>query len=367
MTNASATFNPDWVSPPGNTIADLLEERGWKQGDLAMRLGYTQKHVSLLINGRVPITADAAQRLARVLGSTPNFWLTLEANYRSEQLRIASANVLASWASWVGSFPPKGLQQLGIADAQRVSARSTPKVAEQLLRYFGVASPTEWKHHYVRLIRGGHNIGRGVRSDEALALWIRFGEQHAETQRAPKYNHVRFQRVLESLRGLTHMPPNVCIPQIKELLLHAGVIFLAAPRIHGTSVVGMARLLSSNRPLIQIAVTGMTNDVFWKTLFHEAAHILLHLRKDAATHPIYFDTALDAVTTDRREKQADAWARNMLIPIRYDDVFNTLKTRRQIQLFAKSIDIHPGVVVGRLQDDGLLKKSAMNDLKVKVE
>lgn len=367
MTNASATFNPDWVSPPGNTIADLLEERGWKQGDLAMRLGYTQKHVSLLINGKVPITADAAQRLSRVLGSTPKFWLTLEANYQSEQLRLASTNVLASWASWVGSFPSKGLQQLGMTDVRRLSANSAPNVADQLLRYFGIASPTEWKHHYVRLIRGGHNIGRGARSDEALALWIRFGEQHAESQRAPKYNHVRFQRVLESLRGLTHMPHNVYIPQIKELLLHAGVIFLAAPRVHGTSVVGMARLLSSKRPLIQIAVTGMTNDVFWKTLFHEAAHVLLHLRKDAATHPIYFDNASDVVTTDRREKQADTWARTVLIPARYDAVLPTLTTKRQIQLFAKSIDIHPGIVVGRLQDDGLLKKSAMNDLKVKVE
>ena len=364
MTNASATFNPDWVSPPGNTIADLLEERGWKQGDLAIRLGYTQKHVSLLINGRVPITADAAQRLARVLGSTPNFWLTLEANYRSDQLRIASTNVLASWASWVGSFPPKGLQQLGIADAHRVSAKSTPIVAEQLLRYFGVASPTEWKHHYVRLIRGGHNIGRGERSDEALALWIRFGEQHAESQRAPKYNRVRFQRVLESLRGLTNMPPNVYLPQITELMLHAGVIFLAAPGIHGTSVVGMARLLSSNRPLIQIAVTGMTNDVFWKTLFHEAAHVLLHLGEDAATHPIYFDSASDAATTNRREKEAVAWARNVLIPSRCDAVLPTLTTKRQIQLFAKTIGIHPGIVVGRLQDDELLKSSVMNELKV---
>ena len=43
------------------------------------------------------------------------------------------------------------------------------------------------------------------------------------------------------------------------------------------------------------------------------------------------------------------------------------KTHLPTFLFAKSIDIHPGIFVGRLQDDGLLKKSAINDLKVKVE
>ena len=59
MTELSTPFSPDWVSPPGETILDLIEERGWTQGELSHRLGYTEKHVSQLINGRVPLTDDA--------------------------------------------------------------------------------------------------------------------------------------------------------------------------------------------------------------------------------------------------------------------------------------------------------------------
>ena len=35
------TFKPDWVSPPGDTIADLLEEKDWTQAQLAEKLEYT--------------------------------------------------------------------------------------------------------------------------------------------------------------------------------------------------------------------------------------------------------------------------------------------------------------------------------------
>jgi HTH-type transcriptional regulator/antitoxin HigA len=70
MTNNISTFSPDWVSLPGDTILDLLEEYGWKQTELAKRTGYTTKHISLLINGKAPITEDTAIKLERVLGSS---------------------------------------------------------------------------------------------------------------------------------------------------------------------------------------------------------------------------------------------------------------------------------------------------------
>lgn len=65
MTELSASFAPDRVLPPGETILDIAEERGWTQSELAKRLGYSEKHVSLLINGKVPITLDAALHLVK--------------------------------------------------------------------------------------------------------------------------------------------------------------------------------------------------------------------------------------------------------------------------------------------------------------
>jgi HTH-type transcriptional regulator/antitoxin HigA len=81
--NPDATrFNPDWVSPPGDTILDLLEEREWNQNQLAERLGFSIKHVNQLIKDNVPLTENIAIRLESVLGAPLGFWLKREAQYR---------------------------------------------------------------------------------------------------------------------------------------------------------------------------------------------------------------------------------------------------------------------------------------------
>ena len=94
MIETTRSFTPDWVSPPGDTIADLLEERDWTQAELAERLGYTTKHIRLLIDGKAPINVETALKLERVLGSTAAFWLRYEAQYRAALARIEEENRL---------------------------------------------------------------------------------------------------------------------------------------------------------------------------------------------------------------------------------------------------------------------------------
>lgn len=88
MTDRGHVFNPDWVSPPGDTICDLMAERDWNQAELAHRLGFSPKHMNQLVKGKAPITEDTALRLERVLGSTANFWLNRETKYRERLAKL---------------------------------------------------------------------------------------------------------------------------------------------------------------------------------------------------------------------------------------------------------------------------------------
>ncbi len=88
MTDTALGFSPDWVSPPGETIADLLEECNWSQAELAQRLGYTPKHLDQLIKGKAPLSEDAAMRLESVLGSSAGFWLAREARYKERLAKV---------------------------------------------------------------------------------------------------------------------------------------------------------------------------------------------------------------------------------------------------------------------------------------
>ena len=364
MTELSAPFAPDWVLAPGESVLDLAEERGWTQGELAQRLGYSEKHISQLINGKVPITVDAAQRLERVLGSSMDFWLKLEANYQQHKARLEATERHACWISWLDELPVKELMSSGAIAKARNDAKNKPGIVESCLRFFGVASPEEWHGHY-----GGMQVAFRRSRDEqsdvgAISAWLRLGEQVAEKLDGPKYDKARFENALGEIRGLTCTAPEFFEPRMRELLRDAGVLLALVPAIPRAHVSGVARWLNPTRPLIQLSLYGKTNDKFWFTFFHEAAHILLHADSKEAKKSIFLDDPNANHSPDPREQEANQWAGNVLIPQEYSHALGTLRTKEAVRAFATSIGIHPGIVVGRLQHDHIIDPSWMNDLKL---
>lgn len=363
MIEQSAPFAPDWVLLPGESISDLAEERGWTQAELAQRLGFSEKHVSRLINGKVPLSVDAAQRLERVLGSTMDFWLALEANYRKHSARLEAAERHAGWVSWLDELPLKELMNCGAVPKTQRSAKNKPGLVEACLRFFGVASPDEWRAHY-----GGMQMAfrrsRAEQSDVgAISAWLRLGEQQAEKLDGPKYDKARFEKALRTIRGLTCEEPEVFEPRMRKLLHEAGVLLVLVPAIPRAHVSGVARWLSPTRPLIQLSLYGKTNDKFWFSFFHEAAHILLHANTKEEKKSIFLDDPNAAHTDDPKEHEANLWAGNCLIPEQCAPQLQYLRSKRDVTVFAEEVGVHPGIVVGRLQHDRHIEPSWMNDLK----
>lgn len=367
MTELRDSFMPDWVLPPGETILEAAEERGWTQSELAQRLGYSEKHISQLINGKVPITLDAAQRLERVLGSTLDFWLSLEANYRKHLARLNAERCYSDWIDWLDELPLKDLMASGVIEKCRLVAKNKPQLVQACLKFFGVASPDEWRSHY-----GGMELAfRRSRAEQcdvgAISAWLRLGEIRAEElirQNIPKYNKAAFQQALHTIRGMTCFPPQEFEPQMHELLYEAGVLLVMVPAIRRAHVSGVARWLGPSRPLIQLSLYGKTNDKFWFTFFHEAAHILLHANSKEEKRSIFLDDPNAVHADDPREHEANQWAANMLIPKEYTDRLPTLTSEAAICAFAKEINVHPGIVVGRLQHDKILPfPTNLNKLK----
>ena len=363
MTELSAPFAPDWVLPPGESILDIAEERGWTQAELAQRLGYSEKHISQLVNGKVPLTVDAAQRLERVLGSTMDFWLSLEANYQRHKVRLEAAERHAAWVPWLEEFPLKELMACEAIPKQRLDSKNKPGLVESCLRFFGVATPDEWRAHY-----GGMQMAfrrsRAEQSDVgAISAWLRLGEQQAEKLDGPKFDKGRFDKALGTIRSLTCESPEVFEPQMRELLHEAGVLLVVVPAIPRAHVSGVARWLNPTRPLIQLSLYGKTNDKFWFSFFHEAAHILLHANSKEEKKSIFLDDPNAAHTDAPREHEANLWAGNFLIPEQHTASLPFLRSKAAVIDFAQQIGVHPGIVVGRLQHDKLIEPSWMNDLK----
>jgi HTH-type transcriptional regulator / antitoxin HigA len=115
----SRTFQPDWLSAPGGTILDLIEERGMSSNDLAGLLGYSVERTEKLISGRESITRDVAALLANRVGGSEKFWLSREVNYRNEVAHLQSSGSLPAAKAWLDELPLKDMQKFGWLPSHR--------------------------------------------------------------------------------------------------------------------------------------------------------------------------------------------------------------------------------------------------------
>ncbi|HPQ94625.1 MAG: ImmA/IrrE family metallo-endopeptidase [Thiothrix sp.] len=354
-------FAPDWVSPPGDTILDLMNGREWTQAELAERLGFSLKHVNQLIKGKVALTEDAAIRLQSVLGSSVEFWLKREAQYRERAAMLEAQQRHAGMIGWLDQLPVKDLMKLGVIENRRIDANSKPRLVTEMLAFFGVATPEQWQSHY-----GSMEVcfrrSRAEQSDiGAISAWLRMGEQTAEKLDGPYYDESRFKAALQEIRALTILSPQEFQPRLMQSLHQAGVALVLVPALPGAGVSGVARWLNAHRPLIQLSLYGKSNDRFWFTLFHEVAHILLHGKEKKA---VFLDDPGNGESDSPQEKEANAWARDFLIPRDRASMLEEMpKTKVMVKALAAELGIHSGIVVGRLQYEGLIPMKWMNDLK----
>lgn len=75
---------------PGEHLRIDLEEAGVSQAQLAREINVPKNRVSMIIPGERSVSADTALRLARWMGTTPEYWLNLQAMY---DLRLARMTV----------------------------------------------------------------------------------------------------------------------------------------------------------------------------------------------------------------------------------------------------------------------------------
>ena len=79
---------------PGTILRNhYLAPRGLTVSELARASGLTRKHVSNIVNGSAPISPESALRIAKVLGTTPQLWLNLQARVDLYDARVK----LKSW------------------------------------------------------------------------------------------------------------------------------------------------------------------------------------------------------------------------------------------------------------------------------
>ena len=159
---------------------------------------------------------------------------------------------------------------------------------------------------------------------------------------------------------------------VQSICAAAGVAVVWVPELPHTGISGCARWLSDKKALIGLTLRYKWDDQMWFTFFHELGHILLHRKKRSFVLDNAANDLSDRIVDpemQRYETEANQFAGDTLIPpaalaefLRKNDFTND-----GIHDFAEAIGVGPGIVVGRLQFEGLLKPHQGNALKQKLD
>ena len=115
--------------------------------------------------------------------------------------------------------------------------------------------------------------------------------------------------------------------------------------------------MDGNKIVVGLTARGKYADKFWFSLFHELAHIVLgHVGRPNEI-------------SEEDEKAADKWSGDTLIISEDFEAFRKDRdySERSVLQFAKEQEIAPGIVVGRMQMEGMIQYNMLNNLKEKYE
>jgi hypothetical protein len=228
-----------------------------------------------------------------------------------------------------------------------------------------VSSHTAWERKWLAPAASFRASPAFASSPPAVAAWLRWGEIIAADLITQPFDAQRLRAALPEIRLLTRQADFMqAIARVQTLLASSGVVLVLTPELTGTRLSGASRWLSPDRALIQLSMRHKSNDQIWFSLFHEVGHVLARKRGDFVDS----DDILSE-SANQNEKDADRFARDALIPpdLYADFVAAKMFTAPRVREFAKETGIAPGIVVGRLQREGLLNRAHLNDLKKSIK
>lgn len=349
----------DLPVPPGEYLEEVITELGMSKDELAKRMNRPAPKLSAIFKGEKAITPDTALQLEKVVGVPAHIWTGLEADYRltiARQQEMKEQQRLKDETSLVTIFRYADLVKLNV-----VQKKTLPidKVLE-LHKFFGVTSLMNLSG--IRRYQAAFQLGKknkgGKKSSEAITSWLRIGELQAQKQIIRAFNKDKLKQSIQKIRELSKSNPESFQDELYKNLADVGVSLIICPHLPGTSVHGATFWLGKDKAVIMMTIRGKWADIFWFGLFHELGHILLHDRNS-----VFLET--DNEEYSLNEKEADQYASDVLIPpsdyAQFIEKGNFYKD--SIVHFADEIQISPGIVVGRLQHDGLIRQEWHNSLR----
>lgn len=306
---------------PLAAIRFRMQQGALEPKDLKPALGSTAR-ISEVLSGVRPLSLDMIRALNRHFGIPAQSLIGQEAAGTIKKAQVPSASALQK------------LRDLGMMKAKEtydafITRMVGPQAATALLR----KSRTERTN---------------AKTDQAaLTAWlasVRYLADQVAIEKPKSKKKVRGADAARTLAKLSAKPNGPALA--RGLLREWGIILITFEHLPGTYLDGAAMCRDDGIDIIAMTLRHDRLDNFWFTLLHEFCHVSEHLGGDTT---LILDD-LDLGSADAMEAEADAFARDALIP---PAVWRKHATAHMdgnaVVLAAREAGVHHAVVAGRWQ------------------
>lgn len=328
---------------PGETIKEILEDKKMTQEELAIRTGYTPKHVSEVINGKKGISSDFANALEYAFNIPTLFWLNLQWNYDKEMIELQKINDITCNEYNI----LKELKDIvKYCESEKIIEKTSNKAMTVLSmrKFLGINNLTviPTLTHSSISFRGSKKQKVNV---NVLYAWKKICEYLTDKVDVVNiFDKEKLKNYFNEIKRTMFLTPNEMIKKLKDIFLSCGIVFEVVHNFVGAPVQGFIEK-NKDKVVLCMTIRQSFSDIFWFTLFHEIGHLI---------NDDFVDQYIDySFVENEREKKADLFARDILInQADYEKFIKDGKPKYiDIKEFAKSQNVIPTIVIGRIQND----------------
>ncbi len=331
-------FPDELLIHPGETILEMIQDRNISQKELAIRTGFTEKHVSTVINGQKNISAEFAMRLEYALGVPASFWRNLQTNYDLEVVAFNEKHNISDEEKQIAKEVKQTVETLTNLEIKVNNGADSVYKIRQLLGVSNLTSlvPLNTAQYRAQFAENT--------SENVMYAWQYLCEKKAEKQTDKQLDVEKLVNSLESIKNIMHQDATKHISLIRKALNDCGILFIVEKDVKKAPIKGLTVKTKKDQVMIALTIRGKFVDIFWFTLFHEIGHII---------YGDYLKNQKDWEKDNIIEKKADEFAANTLIDKKSYEEFIIKKdfSMESIMYFAKLNNVLPAIVIGRLMND----------------
>lgn len=346
------------VFHPGEFLLDEITARNLTQAEFSDIIGRAERTVSEIINGKRSITPETAGIISAALGTSPEMWLSVQADYDlfvlSKKTKDKTEDI--EDRSMLYSFFP-------IADLVKrkyIRGKATVKDLKQdVYGLLGILSGNDLKG----LVSANFRTSEGEIVYSYLRTWVILAKKLAEKQKVGVFNKEKLIDFSKTIRGFSTSTEGIklVIDELKKL----GVRVVLLPHFSKTRVDGAACWLDSKSPVIIMSLRYERIDNFYFTLLHEIGHIILHADGENC-----FIDDIQSAAKNKKEEDANKFAitnlgfENVSEDLKFKDITPQILIRK-----SEELGVHLSLLIGHLQHEHILNYTSyqkfLNKIKIK--